>query len=875
MNETDLVAFTRGAEWVRADFHLHTIKDPGSSRKFRAEYVGKENAFAKEWIAKLQQEGIRIAVVTNHNYFDRDEYKQLRKLGRNVGILVLPGVELGIKEGAGGIHTLIVFDPDAWVLNDQNDDRIKRFIDSQFVGIPNEGSRTNDDMTGCLEALDKYDHDYFVVFAHVENDNGLFNELQGSNLSHVIEGCGKRWRDRVLGLQKVKRVEVLQSRWPETFSFPASVEGSDPICMAEVGSSERNCYLKIGELTFSSVKFALHDWPHRVLNRASDPNGGPCLHQISFKGGLLDGQVFSFSDELTCLIGSRGSGKSSVVECLRFGLGLESGESDLKYKNALLSGMLTNGGEVSVTGKTAEGSLFEIRRPLGYNPVVRIEGKDTRLRPSDILSGLLYFGQKDLGHRHPGFEDDLFLKLIGRRVPEDRAIEESHIGAVRQAVDAWRSVLRASEKEQEYAMEEERLGHQLAVYREKGVEKQLERLTTFDTDKRNLTEFIDQLEALRSRIHLNSDEWEEVENDWLVLKSEILADCEKAVLRFSNEFAAIHADHTAVVDRVDALLAGLREVLHQVLEKERELQEEFAALQREIDAPGLNLEEFRARKSRHEQLVKLLKAAGNRKEMSVQALSQVEVTARALHDLWREWHRQEIQKLNTKSMLLPSTLRLSIEFEGNREEFRSFLKSKFTGTGFRAASVEKLVETFTNGFAMFQRRQEVADLFGGSADVAKFNSVHLENLSDILTYRVPDKRVIWFKDVQIQELSLGQRATALLQLLMSLDDHPILIVDQPEDDLDNETIFRFVVEPLLERKKRRQFIIATHNPNIPVLGDSEIVHSCREVSKGVYEHRSGSLDSSATRDAIVSIMEGGAQAFEQRQKIYSQWTNSL
>jgi predicted ATPase len=875
MNDTDLPAFDRGAEWVRADFHLHTIKDTGQSRGFRAEFLGRENDFAKEWIAKLKSEGIRVAVVTNHNGFDREEYKCLRRLGAKDGILVLPGVELGVKEGGGGTHTLIVFNPDGWVVNDQNDDRIKRFIDSQFVGIPNEGSRTKDDLCGCLEALDAFGHDYLIVFAHVESDNGLCKELDGSNLSHVIERCGKRWKERVLGLQKVKRPDILANRWPTSMPLPAFVEGSDPMVMAEVGTSERRCYLKIGELTFESVKFALHDWRQRVSDKIEITEVQPCLHRISFKGGLLNGQTFSLSDQLTCLIGSRGSGKSSVIECLRFGLGLEPGESDLKYKNGLVSGMLANGGEVSVTGKTKDGFAFEIRRPLGYDPLVRLEGKDTRLRPADILPGLLYFGQKDLGHRHPGFEDDLFSKLIGKRTVEEKSLEENRIAAVKQAVEAWRSVLRASEKEQEYSQEEERLRHQLAIYREKGVEKQLERLTTFDADKRNLADFIGHLQTLRHQLEKAPDDWDEVGNDWPVLKSEVLGEQAKKVSDSKSEFATVRADYAAVLVKMDALLGTLRDTLNEVMEKERELQEEFAALQREIDAPGLNLEEFRARKSRHEQLVKLLKAAGNRKEMSAQALSQVGDTARALHDLWREWHRQEFQELSIKSEPLPPALRLSIQFEGNRDEFRSFLKAKFAGTGFRNTSGEKIVETFSNGFTMFQRRGEVPELLGASADVAKFNSFLYEHLAEILTYRVPDKRFILFNEVQIQDLSLGQRATALLQLLMSLEGHPVFLIDQPEDDLDNETIFRHVVEPLLRGKMRSQFIIATHNPNIPVLGDAELVHSCRESGKGSYQHTSGSLDSSTTRDAIVSIMEGGAQAFEQRQKIYSQWTNSL
>lgn len=888
MNIDEIKSFDRGAEWVRADFHLHTIKDPGASRKaFRNEYSGevdgypKVNRFPKEWIGRLKEEEIRVAVVTNHNHFDRDEYRTLRKLGAKEGILVLPGVELGVKDGAGGIHTLIVFDPDGWVSNQDNDDRINRFLTSQFTNSPDEGSRTRDSFCDCLELLDEVKEDYFVVFAHVQSSNGLFKELEGDNLEHFINRCGKRWRERVLGFDQVTRPDLISARWPADFPLPAFVEGSDPKLMEEVGRDERRCYLKIGELSFGSVKFALHDWRQRVSVTLPDlpdfqpPQAQAQLQQISFKGGRLNDQIFSFSDQLTCLIGSRGSGKSSVIECLRYGLGIEPGESDIKYKNTLVSAMLANGGEVIISGVNADGFNFEIRRPLGYEPVVRLEGKETRLRPEDVLPGLLYFGQKDLGHRHASFEDDLFSKLVGRRSADMQVLEENRIAAVRQAVESYRSVLRASEKEQEYAQEEERLRHQLAVYREKGVEKQLERLTTFDSDKRNLRDFLGQLRALREKLEITPDDWKSMVNDWPVLKSELLVDQAAELAAGLGEYESVRADHAAVLARFDRLLTGLRGTLNGLLEKERGLQEEFAALQREIDTPGLNLEEFRARKSRHEQLVKLLNAAGNRKGMASQSLAQVGDAARGLHDLWREWHREEVQELDLKKKPLPSSLDLSIEFEGNRNEFKAFLRSKFSGSGMRTTSFDKLVEEFPNGFSLFQRRKELDQVLGGSADVERCRNLLLEHLADILTYRVPDRRLIQFNQTPIQDLSLGQRATALLQLLMGLEGHPVFLIDQPEDDLDNETIFRHVVEPLLRGKSRSQFIIATHNPNIPVLGDAELVHACREEGKGSYSHASGSLDSSTTREAIVSIMEGGAQAFEQRQKIYSQWTNSL
>jgi hypothetical protein len=777
MSQADLLPFERGAEWVRADFHLHTVKDPGQSRRFRAEFTGREDRFCKEWIAKLKDAGIRVAVITNHNSFDRDEYRELQRLGAREGILVLPGVELGIKEGGGGIHTLVVFNPVGWVSNQQNDDRINRFLNSQFTEKPNEGSRTRDDLCGCLEQLDGYGHDYFLVFAHVQSDNGLLQEVDGTNLSHVIQRCGKPWRERVLGLQKVTRPDLVRNRWPTEPPLPALVEGSDPMGLDEIGAGERRCYLKIGELGFDSVKFALHDWQQRVSSNPPPPARQPVLHRLSFKGGLLNGQEFALSDQLTCLIGSRGSGKSSVIECLRYGLGLEPSDSDLKYKNALVSAMLANGGEILISGTNPDGYAFEIRRPLGYDPVVRLEGKDTRLRPLDVLPGLLYYGQKDLGFRRPTFEDNLFSQLIGGRTPEDRALEETRITAVKQAVESWRSVLRASEKEEEYAQEEERLRHQLAVYREKGVERQLERLTTFDADKRNLSEFIGHLQELRNRLERAPDDWDEIQNDWPLIKSDVLPGQAKEVADLKVEFAAVRSEHAAVLTRLDGLLASLRETLKGVLERERTLQEEFAALQREINAPGLNLEEFRSRKSRHDQLVKLLKAAGNRKEMSAHALAQVEEATFQLHNLWRQWHRDEQQELTRKKAPLPPSLALSIEFEENREAFRTFLKSRFSGSGIRATSVDKLVEKFRNGFLMFLGRIGLESILSGSADVAKCEQFLLEHLADFLTFRVPDLRSIRYNEVLIQELSLGQSATALLQLLMAVEGHPVFLID--------------------------------------------------------------------------------------------------
>ena len=116
--------FENGMAWLRADFHLHTKAD----KEFI--YIDAPEDFNKKYVERLVNEGISVGVITNHNKFDRDEFKSLRKTAKKQGIWLLPGVELSVKDGANGIHILIVFDKDSWIGGD--DDFINQFLTSAF-----------------------------------------------------------------------------------------------------------------------------------------------------------------------------------------------------------------------------------------------------------------------------------------------------------------------------------------------------------------------------------------------------------------------------------------------------------------------------------------------------------------------------------------------------------------------------------------------------------------------------------------------------------------------------------------------------------------------------------------------------------------------
>ena len=139
----------------------------------------------------------------------------------------------------------------------------------------------------------------------------------------------------------------------------------------------------------------------------------------------------------------------------------------------------------------------------------------------------------------------------------------------------------------------------------------------------------------------------------------------------------------------------------------------------------------------------------------------------------------------------------------------------------------------------------------------------------MLTHQVPTNE-IRYHGLPLREHSLGQRASALILFILSQKDSDVVIIDQPEDDLDNQTIYEDVIKLVMQLKSETQFIFATHNANFPVLGDAEQVMTC-EYGTGNISVRTGSIDKPEIQNDIVSIMEGGEEAFIKRGRKYETW----
>lgn len=126
----------------------------------------------------------------------------------------------------------------------------------------------------------------------------------------------------------------------------------------------------------------------------------------------------------------------------------------------------------------------------------------------------------------------------------------------------------------------------------------------------------------------------------------------------------------------------------------------------------------------------------------------------------------------------------------------------------------------------------------------------MRNLSAFLTWQVPNRFTIEYHGKELKHHSLGQRASALILFILSREENDLFLIDQPEDDLDNQTIYEDVIKLIRDLKPNTQFLFATHNANFPVLGDAEQVHACSYSDDKIHK-TSGSIDRLEIQQKIV------------------------
>jgi ABC-type dipeptide/oligopeptide/nickel transport system ATPase component len=646
--------------------------------------------------------------------------------------------------------------------------------------------------------------------------------------------------------------------------------------MSEIGRGEKT-FIKIGAFTFEAVRFALKPGADRLCPQEVTHQPHSWVQAIRFEGGILDGRRIPFSPEMSCLIGIRGSGKSAILECLRYALELpmpeSSDEVDLNYKEGLVRFALKSGGKVVVEAQDAQGRVFEIRRILNERKDVYYDGE---LRPgvSIPIKNPLFFGQKELVKRGEGSERELVERLIGSKLDSVRREIATQRQRVLDVLTALEKLKDLDTQEAEYEAKKKDAEFRLRLFRDFGVEDQLKRQVQFNADETHARRAT---EAAQTFVRAFDTFLQEQESE--------LA----AIPRLdSKENADVMAEMNVILDRIRNVPANIRKVLGDAqndarslreklgeLQRRREaLKEEFAAIERQLSE---KLQQQGGVSVRPDDFVRL-NAELQKVALALSETAKSRTRKNALRDeLLRElkrlnelWHQEfkeierEINNLNDSQ----SALQITPQYKGGRSAMLEEIKSYFRGSRLREATLETALAGHADFMSLYEGLDTVCSALGESGDV--FRRYFNEAKASLLAWQVPNTYQIMYHGKELREHSLGQRASALILFILSQRDNDLIIIDQPEDDLDNQTIFEDVIKLLRTLKKGIQFIFATHNANFPVLGDAEQVGACTFVSgSGAVEV--GSIDQPGIQKAIVSIMEGGHEAFARRKEIYELW----
>jgi hypothetical protein len=315
-------------------------------------------------------------------------------------------------------------------------------------------------------------------------------------------------------------------------------------------------------------------------------------------------------------------------------------------------------------------------------------------------------------------------------------------------------------------------------------------------------------------------------------------------------------------------------------------QEEYQKVLRELQKTKVDGEEFIRLRRQIEELRPL------RERKVVLQRNEKELVDRrvALVAEWEDTKATAFRKLDRAakkvSRRLVNQVRVKVAFAGNREPLCSLLRKRVQGRlsegidclrQLETISLTQLVETIRQGAdaltATYRIPPAQARLLADMPPdaVMEIEELDLPPTTEIALNVAPEgQSAVWRS---LEELSTGQKATAVLLLLLLESDAP-LVIDQPEDDLDNRFITEGIVPRMRDEKRKRQFVFATHNANIPVLGDAELIIGMRALGgadQGQAEmpiEWMGSIDSNPVRELVEELLEGGKTAFEMRRLKY-------
>lgn len=648
---------------------------------------------------------------------------------------------------------------------------------------------------------------------------------------------------------------------------------------------------------FDAFKVAFLDPESRLrLNsqREEKPTGEIVSMRIS--GGYLDGLSIEFSSHLNTVIGGRGTGKSTLLECLRYVFDiLPKGKQAQKLHLEIIKenlGKASGRIEVEIISSAQHGRRYRVSRRYGEIPIVRdAENNVSTLQPRDLLPGIEIYGQNEIYELAQ--DEQSRLQLLDRFLPNDGDYEHKSATLRKRLHENQQKLLKTLSEVDDLQAQVARLPkleEQLQGFNSLGIQEKLSKTPLFARERQIAARTNEELQHLQTgltALHENLPDLAFISDKALEgLPNASLFIPVRETLQLLQQHFERHVSElqSELAQGKQQLTTHIQAWQHSLQQGEAELE---TALRSLPDISGKSGQEVGTTYQRLLQEIERIKPLVTRvanfdKLKAAQEQERRNLLAE-LSDL-RDQRTQSLQlaakKLNKH---LKGKLKIEVFIEADRTPLKTFLLGcRLEGVGEkRLAWIDELetMKPLALAHSIREGQAAVQVDFGITALVAdaltrlsasqlmELEALELDHRIDISLNISHGQSEALFKP--LSRLSTGQQCTAILHMLL-LENVDPLIMDQPEDNLDNAFIAERIVHELRAAKTNRQFLFATHNANIPVFGDAEWigVFTSMENRGSLNADAQGSIDVPVIRDQVANILEGGRAAFIQRKEKY-------
>jgi ABC-type cobalamin/Fe3+-siderophores transport system ATPase subunit len=841
----EIVAESSRARFYRADLHVHS---------YNASHDVKDSGLIPTAIvATALSEGLGLVAITDHN--EIGNVAELMSCAVGKPLLAIPGIELSTPEG----HLLVYFETVAAL--------------SEYYGklsFADRGKPESRCRTSMLECLNYIDHTKgFAILAHVDAQGGLEEKVPGypphksdiicqrallgielqSALSQIFFAASDPEAQRVLiGQKRAQHLNLGQNQ------NLARVMFSDSHTLSALGrnaqGNRRVTRIKLDKPTFQGLRIALEDSDARIRLEDEIPGDVPYLMGLKLEGGLLNGQIVHFSRNLNCIIGGRGAGKSTLFEAVR---SVSENQSPSKivdseiWPESLTSVWVDQSGQQhTVVRRIHEEPVNQDDPTLGLvtfpmDAYGQNETAQTSVKAQSDPHALLdYLDQFMLFKNLKTERENLRQGLLDNQTQIEKAqIEVAKIPDFTRLLVSVQQQLQAVEKAKatEIVTLERKVAEERTLRSE--IERKIGELSGKAKQSAVLTVILDFRKlAPAAPLSVGPKEYGSI------------------VQLFDQLEQSEKVSQASAIENIRRLAIDCRAPLEDWKAREQKTLEYIETKRKELAAQGVRLDIAFIRKLATDEadykksLTNLATWETHLKELKK---ARIELLKLLVQIKSRIYTIRSAYAVKASSSLKGSLgdLLISVKFvEGAlsvaaSDVLQRAMSWKTTRVPRGAliveqATVPRLLDAIRktdptvltqvigpDGTNLFTHADALEIIKALSQQQFLFELERCENddrpqiiVTKMLHEAGKPPRAV---SRDFSRLSLGQQQSVLLSLMLLSDSPYPLIIDQPEDNLDSEFIYHSLVPVLRRAKERRQVIVVTHNANIAVLGDAELI----------------------------------------------------